>query len=80
MRRYAVLALLLLSGCGNSVVFVPDGVAVRLAEDVQAKVFTPDGKGGWVKSSNRMTLKSGGYYKTLHLPATQPTRQREREQ
>lgn len=72
-RPFNLLTLILLivglfadvGGCGTRVVVVPDGRALRLAEDVEAYVYVEDEPGHHVKSGNRVTLHEGGYYKAL---------------
>ena len=47
------------AGCANTVILVPDGTPVRLAEPVSAHVFVYDNQGNLVRSSNRVTLPAG---------------------
>ena len=63
----------LLAGCGPKVDLVAPGRVVRLAEDAQAKIWVPDGRGGYIESRNAVKLPAGGYY--APPPTSQPTTQ-----
>lgn len=47
------------SGCGTTVVFVPQGTPVQLAEPVRAHVFVVQKDGTRVKSENRVEIPAG---------------------
>jgi hypothetical protein len=58
-------AFLMLAGCATNTIYVPDGKAVRLRQDVKAKIWALDSNGTPVAGT--MTLKDGWYV----LPAPQ---------
>ena len=47
--------------CASRVIYVPHGEPVRLAESVEAKVWTVDASGKTVRSKNRITIHEGWY-------------------
>ena len=57
-----LLALMSMSvSCASRVIYVPHGEPVRLAESVEAKVWTVDASGKTVRSKNRITIHEGWY-------------------
>ena len=57
-----LLALMSMSvSCASRVIYVPHGEPIRLAESVQAKVWTVDASGKTVRSKNRITIHEGWY-------------------
>jgi hypothetical protein len=69
--KFLGLALLCLSGCGPQAVLVGPGHVVRLADPVSARVYVPNGTGGYVVSQNTVTIPAGWY--AAPPPSTQPT-------
>ena len=60
MKRFGLLLfVILLAGCSANTVYVPDGKAVRLRQDVRAKIWALDKDGNQVPG--KMTLKNGWY-------------------
>lgn len=57
------------NGCGSQTILVPAGHTVRLAEPVEARIYTSDGHGGYVASENRQTIPQGYY--VVPPPSTQ---------
>jgi hypothetical protein len=55
----AVCALGFLTGCGTSVILVPAGTPVQLAEPVKAHVFIIQKDGTKIKSENRVDIPAG---------------------
>jgi hypothetical protein len=47
------------SGCGTTVVFVPQGTPVQLAEPVRAHVFVVQKDGTRVRSANKVEIPAG---------------------
>ena len=47
--------------CASRVIYVPHGEPVRLAEDVEAKVWVVDANGKNVRSNNRIIIHEGWY-------------------
>ena len=47
--------------CASRVIYVPHGEPVRLAEDVEAKVWVVDANGKMVRSNNRIIIHEGWY-------------------
>lgn len=62
----AVSALASGSGCGTTVVLVPEGTPVQLAEPVHAHVFVVQKDGSRVKSANRVEIPTGWW--AAHVP------------
>lgn len=58
------------AGCGTTVIFVPDGTPVRLAEPVHTHVYVYDGQGNLVRSPNKVTLPAGWW--AAPVPEDQP--------
>lgn len=57
-----LLALMSMSvSCASRVIYVPHGEPVRLAESVEARVWTVDASGKTVRSKNRITIHEGWY-------------------
>ena len=54
-----VLGSVLLNGCGSSVLLVPSGTPVQLAEPVTARVFVVQKDGTKIKSANRVEIPAG---------------------
>ena len=48
-----------MSGCGTTVVFVPQGTPVQLAEPVRAHVFVVQKDGTRVRSENKVEIPAG---------------------
>jgi hypothetical protein len=46
-------------GCGTTVVFVPQGTPVQLAEPVRAHVFVVQKDGTRIKSANKVEIPAG---------------------
>lgn len=58
----SLLALMSMSvSCASRVIYVPHGEPVRLAESVEARVWTVDASGKTVRSKNRITIHEGWY-------------------
>ena len=55
----AASALAFFAGCGSTVILVPPGTPVQLAEPVQAHVFVVQKDGTKVKSANRVDIPAG---------------------
>ena len=58
-RMLAVCALGFIAGCGTTVIIVPPGTPVQLAEPVKAHVFVVQKDGTRVKSANRVEIPAG---------------------
>lgn len=57
-----LLALMSMSvSCASRVIYVPHGEPVRLAESIEARVWTVDASGKTVRSKNRITIHEGWY-------------------
>lgn len=68
MRKFAFLVVLVaFSGCCAPAVYVSEGKAVRLAQDITAKVAVTDDKG--TERIVRMTLPTGWY--CAYIPQTE---------
>ena len=62
LSAVCLLALMSMSvSCASRVIYVPHGEPVRLAESVEAKVWTVDASGKTVRSKNRITIHEGWY-------------------
>lgn len=59
IQRLAVCALGFIAGCGTTVLVVPPGTPVQLAEPVKAHVFVVQKDGTRVKSANRVEIPAG---------------------
>lgn len=59
-----------MSGCGTTVVFVPQGTPVQLAEPVRAHVFVVQKDGTRVKSINKVEIPAGWW--AADVPEDQP--------
>jgi len=59
IRTLAVFALGSIAGCGTSVLVVPQGTPVQLAEPVKAHVFVVQKDGTKIKSANRVEIPAG---------------------
>jgi hypothetical protein len=67
-----------MSGCASTVIFVPPGTPVQLAEPVKAHVFVVQKDGTRIKSSNRVEIPAGWWAadvpETGNEPAAAPLR------
>ena len=62
LSAVCLLALMSMSvSCASRVIYVPHGEPVRLAESVEARVWTVDANGKTVRSKNRITIHEGWY-------------------
>ncbi len=62
LSAVCLLALMSMSvSCASRVIYVPHGEPVRLAESVEARVWTVDASGKTVRSKNRITIHEGWY-------------------
>ena len=59
IQLLVVSGLAFVSGCGTTVVFVPQGTPVQLAEPVQAHVFVVQKDGTRVRSINKVEIPAG---------------------
>ena len=59
IRLLAVSATCFIAGCGTTVLIVPQGTPVQLAEPVKAHVFIVQKDGTKVKSVNRVEIPAG---------------------
>jgi hypothetical protein len=59
IRLLAVSATCFIAGCGTTVLIVPQGTPVQLAEPVKAHVFVVQKDGTKVKSVNRVEIPAG---------------------
>jgi len=59
IRLLAVSATCFIAGCGTTVMIVPQGTPVQLAEPVKAHVFVVQKDGTKVKSVNRVEIPAG---------------------
>lgn len=48
-----------MTGCGTTVVFVPQGTPVQLAEPVRAHVFVVQKDGTRIRSANKVEIPAG---------------------
>lgn len=58
-RMLVVSALAFSAGCGTTVVIVPPGTPVQLAEPVKAHVFVVQKDGTRVRSANKVEIPAG---------------------
>lgn len=67
-----------MSGCASTVILVPPGTPVQLAEPVKAHVFVVQKDGTKIKSSNRVEIPAGWWAadvpETGIAPAAAPLR------
>ena len=62
LKNICLIALTIMSGsCASRVIYVPNGEPVRLAESVQARVWTLDSNGQKIRSKNKITIPEGWY-------------------
>jgi hypothetical protein len=59
IQTLVVFALCFTAGCGTTVLVVPQGTPVQLAEPVKAHVFVVQKDGTRVKSANRVEIPAG---------------------
>jgi hypothetical protein len=59
IRLLGVSVLGFLTGCGTTVLLVPPGTPVQLAEPVKAHVFVVQQDGTKIKSTNRIEIPAG---------------------
>lgn len=59
IRLLAVSVIASATGCANTVILVPPGTPVQLAEPVKAHVFVVQKDGTKVKSTNRVEIPAG---------------------
>jgi len=59
IRTLAASALCFTAGCGTTVLIVPQGTPVQLAEPVKAHVFVVQKDGTRVRSANRVEIPAG---------------------
>jgi hypothetical protein len=69
-RMLAVSAIVFIAGCGSTVILVPPGTPVQLAEPVKAHVFVVQKDGTKVKSANRVDIPAGWW--AADVPETSP--------
>lgn len=58
-RLLAASSLAFSAGCGTSVILVPQGTPVQLAEPVKAHVFVVQKDGTKIRSANRVEIPAG---------------------
>ena len=61
----SAFGLIFVLGCSSSVILVPEGTPVQLAESVDARVFVVQKDGTKVKSNGRVRLPAGAWVATL---------------
>lgn len=59
IQLLVVSGIACVSGCGTTVVFVPQGTPVQLAEPVRAHVFVVQKDGTRIKSANKVEIPAG---------------------
>jgi hypothetical protein len=71
-----LLSAVALAGClAPRVTLVNPGTPVRLAEPAAAKVYVPDGNGGWVEGAEPVQIPAGWYcLPPPSMPATRPAK------
>lgn len=77
MRKMLILmlgafALGFVSGCGTSVLLVPHGTPVQLAEPVKAHVFVVQQDGTKIRSTNRVEIPAGWWAADVSEPGETP--------
>lgn len=69
-RMLAVSAIVSCAGCASTVILVPPGTPVQLAEPVKAHVFVVQKDGTKIKSANRVEIPAGWW--AADVPETNP--------
>ncbi len=70
IRLLAGFVIASTAGCGTTVIVVPQGTPVQLAEPVKAHVFVVQQDGTRVKSVNRIEIPAGWW--AAHVPEPDP--------